>query len=111
MSKKKYFKKQLRLWHKRLGLTSYQIDTLYYGNFDGVDAKRLCTIEPTWEYKRAIVSVNLSILGRSPKSFINRTIIHELSHALIDSASDGGKGIELAATMTERALSYAWEGR
>lgn len=94
-------------WIERLGLSGYEIITEWFDRFDPPEHNTPADITVQWPYKKAYIRCNRSVITGMSDYDIERTVVHELCHILIEPARDGVQDhIEYATTGVERACFF-----
>jgi len=89
MNKKKFKKfcdKKLCWWSRNLGLSAWRIRWFYVDKLKSTKKGRLteARVVVTWEYKNADILINYKILKNKTKKYIEGTLVHELTHAIVN---------------------------
>jgi hypothetical protein len=96
MKKKDYLRRLFELWTYRLGLRWWTVNVRYYDDPDEI-VSRFNTGERTtlmrnttdWQYCLTTIDVNLSALKQLDREEIERAVVHELIHALVNEMREG----------------------
>lgn len=92
MNKKKFIKKCFDRWTYRLGLRWWEVNITYYSEPDEIvhrfrtDGDKVCVAftDVDWIYSRAYIHVNLPRLMDQDEGEIERIVVHELMHVLVN---------------------------
>jgi hypothetical protein len=92
-------RKYLELWTQRLGLRWWEIDVLYmddpatilktFSNPGNGDELTLARVDVRWEYSQATIAVNLPAWDGLEEWKIERAVVHELCHILVNEMREG----------------------
>jgi len=94
----KRVKKFLLKWLKPLGLLWWAIEVDYYSDPDEImknfktdtsDVTLVMKVFADWRYSEAIINVNLLATRKMNDDKLERTVVHELAHVLVNEMREG----------------------
>jgi hypothetical protein len=91
-----YIDKRIKLWMGRLWLLDRKVDAVFEWNGfgDHPDCSVAAEIVCQWEYKQAKIRFNVPALAEMQRDQIDRTIVHELCHLIVNPMHDGKSKLE-----------------
>jgi hypothetical protein len=116
---KKRVRRYLEPWCTVLGLNWYAINCLWYDKekeFLKGNGTAVFRVWPDWRYMTANVSVNMPAVKRLTDDELERAVVHELVHVLVNEMRETGINHEerLVTMLTKamyRLVIYAADGR
>lgn len=105
-------------WISCLGISWWDVDILYYDDPASIiqhfrrndDLLILATCDANWMYGTATISVNLPAFAERTPEQIERTVVHELCHILVNEMREGElHHEERVVTSLTKAIFWAIE--
>ena len=113
---RKRFSKLARAWTKRLGLAWWRVDVFYYDKIPKRFKRKhgqevAADVFAQWEYMKVDISVNLPLIAEMTKAEMEKVIVHELCHALVNEMrEEGHKHEERVCTRLTQAFLWTKSG-
>ena len=96
MSKRKTITRLFEIWTYRLGLRWWTVNTIYHKGKEarkffsaGDDETVLARTFSDWRYSMANIHINTPAFGNMTDNEIERVVVHELCHVLVNEMREG----------------------